>query len=1110
SYFSDPDVGHRFEEPQEIGVTSILYYDAADRLFRTDMPDGTFSFVEFSPWYSAEYDANDTVLESSWFEAQDPPDPKLPLPQNIVTGALSVTAPQRAVWLAAQHADTPAVTVLDSLGREVFTIAHNVTPTDDGGTVSEKHLSYIKLDAEGKPLWVRDARNNLVMQYIRPNFDVPLSEINRWEPTDYTPAYDIAGNLLFEHSMDAGDKWMLFDAAGNIMVAWQGSDVFMTCYDMLRRPVEQWLTADSGNSLMTERLIYGESLGEADERNLRGQPYRHFDQSGVITFAGYDFKGNLTEQRRQLALEYKEPVDWQEGSVTAGLEAEVFVQIMEYDALNNVSRLYHWHRQAIGDGNMITVSEPVYNQRNLLESVVLWQDAVKTTDGYAEGTATKRLTPIVGITYDAKGQRQSLAYGNGSMTRYYYDPLTFRLRQLRTTRLDYDPAFPGNPAPLADDRVLQDLHYTYDPVGNITEICDQAFETAFFKNQQVEPRNLFVYDALYRLISATGREDMLTAHEAPGQFERDIYPLLFPHEDKALANYRQNYSYDAEGNMLQMRHHSLGGGWTKEFAYAVDSNRLLTSHQGNTDAISYRYDSRGNMLNLANTVDGFDLRWNYLDMLSHVNRGGGGLVHYTYDSGKTRTRKVAVNRAGKKQWERIYLGDFEIYRKYNGEDIVEEIETLHLMDGNTRFLQIENVIQTDNPRLDTGVLLRYQYSNHLGSAVLELDDKAKIISYEEYHPFGTSAYRAMNSDIRAAANRYRYTGKERDEESGLYYHGARYYAPWLMRWVSCDPIGISVENYGAKKTEDDQPASEVTQSGEYMASSHDTPSVQENSVRDELNLYVYCLNKPLLFTDPNGETSYIFYDPNLDKKGNGEAIAKEMREMLKKQFGSDVKLIKLTTFKAFKKEWATMESVDFVGILAHGDNLHIYFPGEKIASKRLTELSAKDIPIIFTTICNAAMDYPATDKKTIANAFLGVEGVRSVVAADGYADFEVAKWYENNVEFNASDKKPSDSPYQNGYAPKGYVHLTGDGGGKIERNILYNLNELFNVSQLIEKLRTQGLLPDKKIKETAEIQSDTPLTSGALPVIKPLTMTPPQIEIKLRIKPPQIKRKTHR
>ena len=41
------------------------------------------------------------------------------------------------------------------------------------------------------------------------------------------------------------------------------------------------------------------------------------------------------------------------------------------------------------------------------------------------------------------------------------------------------------------------------------------------------------------------------------------------------------------------------------------------------------------------------------------------------------------------------------------------------------------------------------------------------------------------------AKRYRYTGKEKDEESGLYYHGARYYAVWLSRWASADPAGLS-------------------------------------------------------------------------------------------------------------------------------------------------------------------------------------------------------------------------------------------------------------------------------------------------------------------------------
>lgn len=65
-----------------------------------------------------------------------------------------------------------------------------------------------------------------------------------------------------------------------------------------------------------------------------------------------------------------------------------------------------------------------------------------------------------------------------------------------------------------------------------------------------------------------------------------------------------------------------------------------------------------------------------------------------------------------------------------------------------------------------------------------------ISSYEEFHPFGTSSYRAANSGIEVSAKRYRYIGKERDEETGLYYCEARYYACWLGRWTAADPIGL--------------------------------------------------------------------------------------------------------------------------------------------------------------------------------------------------------------------------------------------------------------------------------------------------------------------------------
>ena len=85
---------------------------------------------------------------------------------------------------------------------------------------------------------------------------------------------------------------------------------------------------------------------------------------------------------------------------------------------------------------------------------------------------------------------------------------------------------------------------------------------------------------------------------------------------------------------------------------------------------------------------------------------------------------------------------------------------------------------------------RYQFANHLGSASLELDEAGGLISYEEYSPYGSTTYQAGRSAAEVSLKRYRYTGKERDEENGFTYHGARYYAPWLGRWTSCDPSGL--------------------------------------------------------------------------------------------------------------------------------------------------------------------------------------------------------------------------------------------------------------------------------------------------------------------------------
>jgi RHS repeat-associated protein len=807
-YFSQ--VGHRFEEPKEEGVTPVIYYDAAGRTVRTEMPDGAYSRVEFSPWQVTNYDQNDTVLESRWYQEQGRNrfDPTRPLPIDI-TGHPIANPDERAGWLAAQHANTPAETHLDSLGREVVLIAHNrFTDTNDVAR-NEKYLTFTKLDAEGKPLWIKDARNNRVMQYISP--PVPNGQLA--DPVaGFVPCYDIAGNLLFQHSMDAGDRWMLNDAAGKPMLGLteNGGRIhrLRTEYDELHRPIGSFVKGadplDANREIQFEKIVYGDTRGnglsdtERKRLNLRGQPYQQFDSAGVLTHKGrnpvtgvdeaFDFKGNLLRSSRQLIQDYKNTPDWLPTQTPPVLEAEVFNSSSQFDALNRPT--------AVTTPDQ-SVMMPVFNEANLLNQV-----KVKLRGAIAETLFVKN------IDYDAKGQRTRIEYANGVTTTYAYDEKTFRLIRLLTTR---GGSQPPSPLMLVDAGTLQDLNYTYDLVGNITEIRDAALPEIFYNNVGVEPVWRYTYDALYRLTRAQGREhagQMAYQPTATRDNYRD-YPfqnLPNANDMQALRNYSEGYEYDAVGNILTMEHSV----WRRDYDYEVSNNRLrATSLPGDgagTFSAKYEYDTHGNMTRMPHLPL---MRWDFKDQLQATSqqvRNDGGtpeITYFVYDASGERVRKVterqaAAGQAPTRMKERMYLGGFEVYREYNGDVNAPtlERETLHIMDDKQRIALVETkIVDAETPVIgNPQPVIRYQLSNHLGSASLELNRAGQVISYEEYYPYGSTSYQAGPNVAEVSLKRYRYTGMERDEETGFSYHSARYYVHWLGRWVSCDPIGILAGN----------------------------------------------------------------------------------------------------------------------------------------------------------------------------------------------------------------------------------------------------------------------------------------------------------------------------
>jgi RHS repeat-associated protein len=452
-----------------------------------------------------------------------------------------------------------------------------------------------------------------------------------------------------------------------------------------------------------------------------------------------------------LCTDYKNTIDWNNNPLLA---AEIFINSSTFDALNRPLQMQ------TPDSSIV---RPVYNEAGILNEVYI------RIKGMPETQFVKN------INYDAKGQRQSISYANNTKTNYQYDPKTLRLTQLSTTGKN-------------GTDILQKLHYTYDPAGNITTIKDEAQQTIFFNNSVVNPSNQYTYDAIYRLISATGREH-IGQNQSPSAKDEFRTNLPMPGDGSAMRNYTQQYEYDAAGNILRMIHAAGAGSWTRLYSYETINNRLKNNTVNNITE-SYSYDEHGNIQSLSHLSS---LHWNFKDQLQQVNLGGGGMAYYVYDVSGQRIRKVIERLDGSKE-ERLYLGDFEVYKKTDNSSLVwEQTETLHVVDDSRRIAIVETKTIKDAVIITSGTwqpLIRYQYSNHLGSSSLELDENASIISYEEYHPFGTTSYQAKNASINAAAKRYRYTGMERDEESGLAYHSARYYLPWLGRWLSADPIGI--------------------------------------------------------------------------------------------------------------------------------------------------------------------------------------------------------------------------------------------------------------------------------------------------------------------------------
>jgi len=332
----------------------------------------------------------------------------------------------------------------------------------------------------------------------------------------------------------------------------------------------------------------------------------------------------------------------------------------------------------------------------------------------------------------------------------------------------------GGDGPIAVFSIAYDFHAGNGDNGNVFGIANNRDST---RNQT------FTYDALNRLTSAQNAGTDCTKKTA----------------NNLTAYWGNSYGYDAWSNLLQKTVTKCGA---ENLSVIAGANNQI--HTGNPPAQNqacatspdYLYDAAGNMTcNLSGSLTPQSYTYDAENRIS----GAGGFT-YTYDAGGDRVEK-SNGSTGTIYWSML-------------PGIVAESDLSGALKSEYVFFDGERVARRDFP----GNNVFYYFSDHLKSTSVITDSIGNIKVDEDFYPWG-GELPFVNND----ANHYKFTGKERDPETGLDYFGARYYGNSLGRWMSPDWAG-SPEPVPFAHLGDPQ----------------------------SLNLYAYVRDLPSTATDPDG------------------------------------------------------------------------------------------------------------------------------------------------------------------------------------------------------------------------------------------------------------------
>ena len=803
--YSDADISHNWQNPYSYAITNH---------------------------YDSEHPGNDiltTVISDGWGRMlQTKKDAEINGQEmSIVTGKVeydcfgrtvaqyhpfteAATSAARPFYNPQTESGTETVTRYDIMDRPVYA----KDPMDHvthmaygfGSDSGRRYFRTTTVDANDNAVTV--LKDGLGLQVLTA---APMSSVTRFEydaigqlrkstdPDGFKTWYwyDMFGRLIHRQHPDAGDDFYNYDPSGNLVSHVNAASEHIDYtyhYNQL---------TDITYSQYPECNVHYEYGTVSDAScNAVGKVIFLEDGSGWQMFY-YGKLGEVTDNIRTFALPFDNHV-------------YTFRMSYRYDSWNRIQTMIY------PDGEIVNY---YYNKGGLLDYVSGDKDS-------------EHFEYIHHISYNKFELKDTVQYGNGTVTFYQYDTL-LRLSNLISQT--------------SAGEIMQDIAYDYDAVGNILYIENSA--GTLHNGLGGAYSNLYKYDDLYRLIYSHGNwlgypnseYDLQMDYFLNGRVSRKTLsdtvvvqtPMTSFFHPIAYDNYyyyantsqpntltsigditQQNFAWDAKGNMVI--HEPMG----RHFCWN-EQNRLLGVNDVGQRFTYYQYDANG------------DRTFKFTGQFTSQNVSGNWYNYYYLDNPTLYVSPylVVTSQGYTKHYyaenERIAskIGGGGLQSLALGMERYPEICKMHQEYADHQLINVAQCIDvtiqpSENVLLELYLWLGtrdaekdcyWYHPDHLGSSSWITYSDGSAVQHLHYLPWGEDFVNQQQTDWGA---RYTFSAKEKDVETGLSYFGSRYYSSDLSIWLSVDPMAAKYAS---------------------------------------LSPYTYCANNPVKLVDPNGDT-VIAYD----------------------------------------------------------------------------------------------------------------------------------------------------------------------------------------------------------------------------------------------------------